>query len=87
MPSEPITCAHSAPGSRAARTRPVRSGPAKLGYCIPTPATRPAGRQFRMSFGGFKQSGIGREGVLEGVLAFLKTKSIILDGAPAACQN
>jgi aldehyde dehydrogenase (NAD+) len=42
---------------------------------------------FGMSFGGFKQSGIGREGVLEGVLAFLETKSIILDGAPAAYRN
>jgi aldehyde dehydrogenase (NAD+) len=38
---------------------------------------------FGMSFGGFKQSGIGREGVLEGVLPFLETKSIILNGVPA----
>jgi aldehyde dehydrogenase (NAD+) len=42
---------------------------------------------FGMSFGGFKQSGIGREGVLEGVLAFLETKSIILDDDPAACRS
>ena len=39
---------------------------------------------FGMSFGGFKQSGLGREGVLEGVLPFLETKSIILNGVPAA---
>jgi aldehyde dehydrogenase (NAD+) len=38
---------------------------------------------FGMAFGGFKQSGIGREGVLEGVLPFLETKSIILNGVPA----
>ena len=42
---------------------------------------------FGMSFGGFKQSGIGREGVLEGVLPFLETKSIILNGVPAATHR
>ncbi len=34
---------------------------------------------FGMSFGGFKQSGIGREGVLEGVWSFVETKAVILD--------
>ncbi len=38
---------------------------------------------FGMAFGGFKQSGIGREGGTEGLLPFLETKSVILDGAPA----
>ncbi|WP_028984686.1 aldehyde dehydrogenase [Sporichthya polymorpha] len=38
---------------------------------------------FGMAFGGFKQSGIGREGGTEGVLPFLETKSVILDGPPA----
>lgn len=38
---------------------------------------------FGMAFGGFKQSGIGREGVREGLFAFLETKSVILEGRPA----
>ncbi len=35
-----------------------------------------------MSFGGFKQSGIGREGGKEGLLPFLETKTVILEGTP-----
>ena len=38
---------------------------------------------FGMAFGGFKQSGIGREGGKEGLLPFLETKTVILDEAPA----
>jgi acyl-CoA reductase-like NAD-dependent aldehyde dehydrogenase len=38
---------------------------------------------FGLSFGGFKQSGIGREGVHEGVWPFVETKTVILDGPPA----
>ena len=38
---------------------------------------------FGMAFGGFKQSGIGREGGREGLLPFLETKSVILDAPPA----
>lgn len=34
---------------------------------------------FTIAFGGFKQSGIGREGGTEGLLPFLETKSIVLD--------
>ena len=37
---------------------------------------------FGVSFGGFKQSGIGREGGTEGLLPFLETKFVVLDGAP-----
>ena len=37
-----------------------------------------------MSFGGFKQSGIGREGGKEGLLPFLETKAVILEGTPEA---
>ena len=37
---------------------------------------------FSIAFGGFKQSGVGREGGLEGILPFLETKTIILDGEP-----
>jgi aldehyde dehydrogenase (NAD+) len=37
---------------------------------------------FGMSFGGFKQSGIGREGGSEGLRPFLETKTVILEGRP-----
>lgn len=39
---------------------------------------------FGIAFGGFKQSGIGREGGVEGLLPFLETKTVILDGRPAS---
>lgn len=39
---------------------------------------------FSIAFGGFKQSGIGREGGKEGVLPYLETKTVILDGMPKA---
>lgn len=42
---------------------------------------------FGLAFGGFKQSGIGREGGTEGLLPFLETKSVILEGTPAAYLN
>ena len=38
--------------------------------------------EFGMPFGGFKQSGIGREGGEEGLWAYVETKTILLDGAP-----
>jgi acyl-CoA reductase-like NAD-dependent aldehyde dehydrogenase len=38
---------------------------------------------FTIAFGGFKQSGIGREGGTEGLLPFLETKTVILEGRPA----
>ena len=34
---------------------------------------------FGIAFGGFKQSGVGREGGREGLLAYLETKTVILD--------
>ncbi len=37
---------------------------------------------FGIAFGGFKQSGIGREGGTEGLLPFLETKTVILDAEP-----
>lgn len=37
---------------------------------------------FSIAFGGFKQSGIGREGGLEGIYPFTETKTIILEGEP-----
>jgi hypothetical protein len=38
---------------------------------------------FGMAFGGFKQSGVGREGGEEGLRPFLETKAVILDGPQA----
>jgi hypothetical protein len=35
------------------------------------------------SAGGFKQSGVGREGGVEGLLPFVETKTVILEGWPA----
>jgi betaine-aldehyde dehydrogenase len=37
---------------------------------------------FNIAFGGFKQSGIGREGGVEGLHPFLETKTVILDAKP-----
>jgi aldehyde dehydrogenase (NAD+) len=37
---------------------------------------------FGIAFGGFKQSGVGREGGEEGLKAFFETKTIILNGTP-----
>ena len=39
---------------------------------------------FGIAFGGFKQSGIGREGGTEGLLPFLETKTVILSGEPSS---
>ena len=38
---------------------------------------------FSIAFGGFKQSGIGREGGTEGLLPFLETKTVILEDTPS----
>lgn len=38
---------------------------------------------FNIAFGGFKQSGIGREGGVEGLMPFLETKSVVLASAPS----
>jgi acyl-CoA reductase-like NAD-dependent aldehyde dehydrogenase len=37
---------------------------------------------FGIAFGGFKQSGLGREGGTEGLLPFLETKTVILEDVP-----
>jgi acyl-CoA reductase-like NAD-dependent aldehyde dehydrogenase len=39
---------------------------------------------FGIAFGGFKQSGIGREGGREGVKPYLEPKTVILEGTPEA---
>lgn len=41
---------------------------------------------FGIAFGGFKQSGIGREGGVEGLLPFLETKTVILNGEPSGAS-
>lgn len=38
---------------------------------------------FSIAFGGFKQSGVGREGGTEGLLAYLEAKTVILDDVPS----
>ena len=40
-----------------------------------------------ITFGGFKQSGVGREGTVEGIHAFLETKAVILEGLPDHFQQ
>ncbi|MCW2929155.1 MAG: hypothetical protein JWM19_117 [Actinomycetia bacterium] len=42
---------------------------------------------FRVAFGGFKHSGIGREGGREGLLPFLEVKTVILEGRPEGHQD
>jgi len=42
---------------------------------------------FGIGFGGFKQSGIGREGGIEGLRYYLETKAVILDAAPSDYQG
>jgi len=37
---------------------------------------------FTLAFGGFKQSGLGREGGTEGLLPYLETKTVFLNGEP-----
>ncbi len=41
---------------------------------------------FGIAFGGFKQSGIGREGGKEGLLPFLETKTVILEEVPSGYE-
>jgi betaine-aldehyde dehydrogenase len=36
------------------------------------------GPDFTIAFGGFKQSGIGREGGIEGLMSYLETKTVLL---------
>jgi aldehyde dehydrogenase (NAD+) len=42
---------------------------------------------FGVSFGGFKQSGIGREGIHEGLPHFLETKFMVLEGQPEGYEG
>jgi len=42
---------------------------------------------FGIAFGGFKQSGIGREGGKEGLAHFLETKTVILEEVPSGYED
>jgi acyl-CoA reductase-like NAD-dependent aldehyde dehydrogenase len=56
--------------SRAVRTGVIGQNGLKIDFSLP--------------FGGFKQSGVGREGGLDGLMPYLETKTIFLDGEPKA---
>lgn len=43
--------------------------------------------EMTLAFGGFKQSGIGREGGAEGLRHYLETKVVVLDGMPQQAQE
>ncbi len=43
--------------------------------------------EFGFPSGGFKQSGLGREGGIDGLLAFQETKTVILDGVPSSLRT
>jgi len=38
---------------------------------------------FSIAFGGFKESGVGREGGIEGLRPYLESKTLLLDGVPS----
>jgi aldehyde dehydrogenase (NAD+) len=38
---------------------------------------------FGLPYGGFKQSGLGREGGIEGLMGYLEVKTMLLDAMPA----
>jgi len=42
---------------------------------------------FGIAFGGYKQSGVGREGGTEGLRPYLETKTVILDAEPTGYES
>jgi len=42
---------------------------------------------FGIAFGGFKQSGMGREGGLDGLQPYLEAKTVLLDSMPASAEK
>lgn len=44
-------------------------------------------QDFDIAFGGFKQSGVGREGGVEGLRAYLESKTILLEGRPSHLKD
>jgi len=61
------------PGKAYRAAREIRSG---------TVGQSGSRTDFTIGFGGFKQSGIGREGGEEGLRQFLEMKTIVLDAVP-----
>jgi betaine-aldehyde dehydrogenase len=43
--------------------------------------------ELSIGFGGFKQSGIGREGGIDGLQSYLESKTVVLDEAPAHLKS
>ena len=70
-PEDPIF--HSAIEQAYAVARRLRTG---------TVAQNGGLADFGLGFGGFKQSGVGREGGLAGLKAYFESKTILLAGAP-----
>ena len=64
---------------RRRRPSACRGGPARSG----TVGHNAMRMDMGIAFGGFKQSGIGREGGVEGLYPFLETKTVILEGRPS----
>jgi acyl-CoA reductase-like NAD-dependent aldehyde dehydrogenase len=58
--------------------------PSRAGCAAARSVTTRSRTDFGIAFGGFKQSGVGREGSTEGLMPFLETKTIILDALPSA---
>jgi len=44
------------------------------------------GGDFTIGFGGFKRSGLGREGGVEGLMPYFETKTMLLDALPASLR-
>ena len=74
-PSTDSTPRCSPPTSRG----PATSRADSLGH---RGAQRHSASTYGIGFGGFKQSGIGREGGREGLLPYLEHKTVLLDGPP-----
>ena len=65
-----------------------RAYPRWLASSAPAPSASNSFRtDFGIAFGGFKQSGTGREGGRDGLLPLLEAKTIILDGEPTQTHS
>jgi aldehyde dehydrogenase (NAD+) len=71
----------------AAARAPTRGREATQAGAAPTVGHNGFKSDATIGFGGFKQSGIGREGGLQGLQPFLETKTVLLDGPTARYQR
>jgi len=78
----PSTALNECRGLHAGR-RP-RAGRRRRTAGRPRSATTGSTSTSALAFGGFKQSGVGREGGRDGLMAYLETKTLLLDGAHPA---